>query len=232
LAIDYTRAFYELCNKAATKYPKVEMMLCSGGGGRVDFGGLRYFHEFWPSDNTNPARRVGMQYQYSTMFPAIAIAGHVALMGGKSMSFACAVAMSARFGMDLDLAKLNAADKDVLTRAIADYKRIRPVVQLGELYRIENPGSGPRSVLNYVSPDRSQAALFVLQTAVGYPNPARPQGLNPAARYTVRELLPVAGRGPLALEGKTLTGEALMRDGLVPSCRAGNDATVIELAKP
>jgi alpha-galactosidase len=229
LAIDYTRAFYALCEKAARKYPKIEMMLCSGGGGRVDFAGLRYFHEFWPSDNTDPNRRITMQYQYSTFFPAIAMAAHVTRSGDKPMAFACAVAMSARFGMDLDLAKVSEADKAVLTRAIADYKRVRPVIQLGDLYRIENPSAGPRSVLNYVSADRARAVLFVLQNSAGNPDPARPQGLDPAARYTAHELLPVAGRAPLEIEGKTMTGEALMRDGLVPTCHTGNDATIVEL---
>ncbi len=38
-------------------------MLCSGGGGRVDWlWGVaeEHFHEFWPSDNTDPLIRVPM----------------------------------------------------------------------------------------------------------------------------------------------------------------------------
>ena len=34
------------------KYPHLPIMLCSGGGGRVDYGTMKYFTEFWPSDNT------------------------------------------------------------------------------------------------------------------------------------------------------------------------------------
>src|SRR5262249_3600843 len=30
----------------ARAFPTAELMLCSGGGGRVDYGALRYFHEF------------------------------------------------------------------------------------------------------------------------------------------------------------------------------------------
>ena len=55
------------------------------------------------------------------------------------MHFACAVAMSARFGMDLDLAKLSESDKAVCAGAISAYKQIREVVHLGDLYRIEQP---------------------------------------------------------------------------------------------
>ena len=30
------------------------MMLCSGGGGRGDYELLKYFTEFWPTDDTEP----------------------------------------------------------------------------------------------------------------------------------------------------------------------------------
>ena len=45
--------------------PKTELMLCSGGGGRVDYGALKYFDEFWPSDNTDP---VGVPMQGLLLF--------------------------------------------------------------------------------------------------------------------------------------------------------------------
>ena len=34
---------------------------------------LKYFHEFWPSDNTDPVRRVTMQWDYSYFFPAMTL---------------------------------------------------------------------------------------------------------------------------------------------------------------
>jgi len=43
LWIDYVHALYALMEKTAKTYPKTELMLCSGGGGRVDYGALRYF---------------------------------------------------------------------------------------------------------------------------------------------------------------------------------------------
>ena len=54
LWIDYVNALYALMEKTAKTFPRTELMLCSGGGGRVDYGALKYFHEFWPSDNTDP----------------------------------------------------------------------------------------------------------------------------------------------------------------------------------
>ncbi|HWD92007.1 MAG TPA: alpha-galactosidase [Verrucomicrobiae bacterium] len=229
LWIDYVQALYALMEKTAKAFPNTELMLCSGGGGRADYGALKYFHEFWPSDNTDPVSRVLMQWDYSYFFPPTAIAGHVTHWGNRPMHFACSVAMSARFGMDLDLNKLSAEDKAICAGAISAYKKIRDVTSLGDLYRLEDPHDGIRSALNFVSPDQSRAVMFVFQLQDGQNAVVRPQGLDPAKRYTIGELNPVPGRPAMEQEGKTFTGEELMRDGISPSCSKALEACVIEL---
>ncbi len=229
LWIDYTLAIYALMNWTATNFPATELMLCSGGGGRVDYGALRYFHEFWPSDNTDPLARVPMQWDYSYFFPVMAIAGHVTHSGDRPMHFACSVAMSARFGMDLDLTGLSPEDKAVCAGAINAYKRVRDVTQLGDLYRLERPHDAPRGALNFVSPDRSRAVVFVFQLKDGESLAVRPQGLTAEKDYTIRELNPLPGRAKLPLEGKSVRGDALMRDGFIPSCSKAVEACIVEL---
>src|SRR5262249_5355003 len=81
LWIAYVHALYALMDRSAIEFQKTEWMLCSGGGGRADYGALKYFHEFWPSDNTDPVRRVTMQWDYSYFFPAITLASHVTHWG-------------------------------------------------------------------------------------------------------------------------------------------------------
>ena len=163
-------------------------MLCSGGGGRVDYGALKYFHEFWPSDNTDPALRVPMQWDYSYFFPPMAIASHVTHWGNRPMHFACSVAMSARFGMDLDLAKLPAQDKAICAGAISAYKQIRDVTQLGDLYRLEDP-HGTLSRRAEFRAARPRPRRRVRLPIEGRPAmPVRPQGLDPARSYAVHEL--------------------------------------------
>ena len=46
--------------------------------------------------------------EYGSALPAMTVAAHVTHWGNRPMHFACSVAMSGRFGMDLDLAKLPA----------------------------------------------------------------------------------------------------------------------------
>jgi alpha-galactosidase len=229
LWIDYVHALYVLMRKTAQTFPDTELMLCSGGGGRVDYGALKYFDEFWPSDYTDPVARVLMQWDYSYFFPPMAMASHVTLSGNRPMHFACSVAMSACFGMDLDLTRLSASDTAVLAGAVGAYKRIRDVTATGDLYRLEDPHQGFRGALDFVSPDRSRAVAFVFQLKDGQNTAVYLQGLDPSRRYTIHELNPTPGQPMMPQEGKTFTGEELMRDGTMPSCSKALEASVIEL---
>lgn len=229
LWIDYVQALYALMDKTAKTFPNTELMLCSGGGGRADYGALKYFQEFWPSDNTDPTIRVLMQWDYSYFFPVMAMASHVTHWGNRPMHFACSVAMSARFGMDLDLTKLPPRDKAICAGAINAYKRIRDVTTLGDLYRLEDPHEGFRGALDFVLPDRSRAVTFVFQLKEGQNMPVFPRGLDPGRRYTIHELNPDPGRAAMPEEGKTFTGEELMRTGIMPSCSQAVEACVVEL---
>jgi alpha-galactosidase len=145
------------------------------------------------------------------------------------MHFDCCVAMSARFGMDLDLTKLPAQDRAICAGAVSAYKKIRGVTALGDLYRLEDPHGSYRGAIDFVSPDQSRAIMFAFQLDDG-PNAAvRLQGLAPSKRYTIHELNPMPGRAAIAQEGQMQTGEELMRDGVLPSCSKALEASIIEL---
>lgn len=51
------------------RHPKVELEACASGGGRVDYGALERFDEYWPSDNTDPLDRLFIQEAYSYFYP-------------------------------------------------------------------------------------------------------------------------------------------------------------------
>lgn len=139
LFVDGVRATWEVMDRVASGHPDVELMLCASGGGRNDHGTLRFFHEFWTSDNTDPVTRINMQWAASHFFPASVVAAHVTAWGQRPLGFACAVALSARFGLDLDLASLSAEDRETLRSAISLAKRTRHLVQRGRLIRMVSP---------------------------------------------------------------------------------------------
>lgn len=230
LLIDYNFQLYDLMDRMVKKYPNVMGMVCAGGGGRVDYGALKYFHSFWPSDNTDPVRRVYMQWGYSHFFPANTIAAHVTDMGKRPLKFAINVAMSGAMGVDMDIRKLSPEERKVLASGIQLYKqRLRDVVQQGDLYRLESPYQDPRGTLNYVSADQSKAVLFVFQLKDGPSDVVKPKGLDPNRKYTVRELnLPEGVESKLSLNGKVVDGATLMNAGLVPSTAKEYDSMVIE----
>ena len=60
--VDHARATWRLMETVAERHPEQTLMLCASGGGRVDLGSLRWFHEVWLSDNTDPLDRLRMQW--------------------------------------------------------------------------------------------------------------------------------------------------------------------------
>jgi alpha-galactosidase len=232
LFIDYNLALYDVMARMAKTFPRVTAMACSGGGGRVDYGTLRYFHSFWPSDNTDPRSRVFIQWGFSHFFPAGTIAAHVTRMGHRPIKFALDVAMSGALGLDLDVRKLSPDERHTIAAAVTLYRQqVREVVEQGDLYRLESPYEHPRAALDFVSPDRGKAVLFIYQLKDGGGEPVRLSGLDPQSRYRIQTLNQADPAAPrLSYEGQTLTGAALMSDGLVSPCSKAFDSAVIALA--
>ena len=231
LLVDYVWSLYDVMGRFAANYPNVTAMLCSGGGGRVDFAALKYFHTFWPSDRTDPRDRVFIQWGYSHFFPAEAIAAHVTRMGNRPFKFTLDVAMSGALGFDVDWQKLPPEQKTAAAAAVKIYKdELRPIVQRGDLYRLVSPYEGRRSALNFVSEDRARAVLFVYQIGSGNPEPVKPQGLDPERHYRIREVNRPAGV-PSALpeQDQLLDGATLMRAGIIPACTKEFDSAVVEI---
>jgi alpha-galactosidase len=230
--IKYNFALYEVMARMAKKFPDTTAMLCSGGGGRADYGALKFFHEFWPSDDTDPRDRVKIQWGYSHIFPAESMVAHITRSGNRPLKFTIDVAMSGALGVDMDLRKLSPEALRQLAAGIALYKKeIRDVVEQGDLYRLESPYEKPRAALNYVSADHSRAVLFVYQLQDATSETVKLRGLDPRMHYHVSEVnLPAGAKSQLAGDGQIVDGATLMRDGLVPPCRKEFESAVAELA--
>ena len=140
--IEYHRGLLKTLERIRAKYPRLVIQDCSSGGGRVNYGLLPYFEEFWPSDNNDPFQRVFIQWGTSYFFPSNAMAQHIAHSpywntGRTSpIKYRTDVAMSGRLGIELQPANMTPEEREQTKRAISDYKRIRDIVQLGNLYRL------------------------------------------------------------------------------------------------
>jgi alpha-galactosidase len=170
LWFDQPVATWQLMERVAAEFPAVEMMLCASGGGRCDHGTLRYFHEFWTSDNTDPVERVRMQWACSHFFPSNTIAAHVTRWGGRPLEFAAAVALSARFGLDLDIAALSPKEREVCRRAIAFARRTQEIVQFGQQHWLVSPVEpvdSSRAALAFHDPGTDRSVLFFYQLEPG-----------------------------------------------------------------
>ena len=223
LYIEYHRGFAKVCDRIRAKYPDVTIQACAAGGGRANYGILPWFDEFWVSDNTDALQRVHMQWGASYFFPSIAMASHISatpnhtVFRTTSLKYRIDVAMSGRLGMEIQPKNMTQEEKDLCRNAIAEYKKIRPVVQFGDIYRLVSPYDGhPIASMMYVTPEKSEAVFYWWKLETLY-NDQLPRvkmaGLDPDKVYTVHELNRIDDK-PLPYEGKSFTGKFLMENGL------------------
>lgn len=219
----YHRGLEKTLQRIREKYPDVVLQACGGGGGRVDYGVMPYFDEIWVSDNTDALQRIYMQWGTSMFYPSMVMAQHVSAspnhQTGRStpLKFRFDVAMTGRLGMEMLPSDMTGSEKAFAKKAIADYKVIRPTVQLGDLYRLISPydRKGVASLM-YVSPEKDRGVFFAYKLE-HFRDQAIPRftmkGLDKDRTYRFRELNVPAGETPSHLDGKKATGAMLMNTG-------------------
>jgi alpha-galactosidase len=192
LFIDYTKGLYKVMERIRAKHPHLPIMLCAGGGGRTDYGALKYFTEFWPSDNTDGLERIFIQWGYSYFFPSNTISAHVTSMGKQqSLKFRTDVAMMGKMGYDIRVNNFTKQELQFSNEAVKTYKRISDVIWFGDLYRLVSPYEESRAVLIYVNDNKNKAILFNYNMNVRRKdifNRVLLQGLDPHKKYRVKEI--------------------------------------------
>ena len=223
LYIKYHEGFAKVCERIRQKYPDLTIQACASGGGRANWGVLPWFDEFWVSDNTDALQRIYMQWGTSYFFPAIAMASHISIVPNHtvfrttSLKYRIDVAMSGRLGMEIQPKNMTDEEKAQCRKAIEEYKRIRPVVQFGDIYRLLSPfdHKGAASLM-YVIEQKDRAVFYWWKTE-SFQNEHLPRvrmaGLDPHRMYTIHELDRIDLK-PLSFEGKSFSGEYLMNHGL------------------
>lgn len=236
LFVDYVRGLYNVLERIQRKYPNLYMMMCSGGGGRCDFGGLKYFTEFWCSDNTDPVERLFIQWGFSQFMPSKAMCAHVTNWNRRaSVKFRVDVAFPCKLGFDIDLKSLSSDDLAYCRQAISEHRHLSNVVYSPLLYRLVSPYDTNHCVMQRTSEDGKQALVYAYDIHPRYAEQLLPvclKGLDADARYLVKEIMVMPGqKSGLSCNNKVYSGDYLMKVGL--KLLTGNDMSsrVIEITK-
>lgn len=234
LYVDYTKGLYKVLERIRAKYPKVPMMLCSGGGGRGEYEFLKYFTEFWPSDDTDPLERIFMQWNYSYFFPSITTDNHVTDWGKQPMKFRVDVASMGKLGFDIVTDHLTERDKQFCKQAISNYHSFKDIVWHGDQFRLVNPHENDIASLMYVSKDKTRAIVFnyLVNNRFNFTATKRPvvfNGLNPNKKYAVKEINLYPETESSLKKDAVFSGDFLMKAGFNPDVNLKRTSVVLEL---
>ena len=221
LYFDYISAYYRIMRNLRTLFPKVTFQCCSAGGGRMDHGAAQYHEEFWLSDNTDAYDRLRMQWSASHLFPANAVGAHVTvspnLYTGRSSSlkFRFDVALAGRLGFELAPRHLSDTDATEIQQRLRLYRKLAPLTQLGDLYRLVSPYESTDCALLYTNGE--QALLLAYTTERTFTDQCTRillRGIDENATYRLEELMPDSTGKHCPVDHTEMRGKELMYQGL------------------
>jgi len=226
--VRHVQVVYRIWETLQREYPHVRFEACAGGGGRVDLGMMRYADQFWTSDNTDALDRLTIQWGFSHAYAAKSMMCWVTeahnWFNGRSvpLKFRFHSAMTGALGIGMNLNHLSEMEMQETAAYIAEYKKIRPIVQDGCLYRLSAPGDANLSAVQYVSEDEHESVVFVFRHTQQFRHPApivRLNGLNPQTLYIAEPLQ------------ETRSGQAWMSRGIQLPLTGDYDSAIIHLRK-
>ncbi|HEV7965735.1 MAG TPA: alpha-galactosidase, partial [Actinoplanes sp.] len=218
--IAHTRAVHEIMDRLRADHPGLRIESCAGGGGRADLAILARTDQLWPSDNTDPVDRIGIQHGFSQLFPAqvmgawVTDSPNVTTARQTPLRFRFHVSMAGALGLGGDLGTWTTEELKEAADLVAAYKRIRPAVQHGTAYRL----SGERSLtaVQYVHGDDHVVLAWCPTRPYGHgPAPLRLTALHADATYRDRDT------------GATYPGAVLLHSGLPLDLPPGDHASAL-----
>lgn len=199
--VGFVQNMYDILAELRKRHPKLEIETCSGGGGRVDLGILRYSDEAAISDDGDAFDDLSMQDGFSYAYASLIMTtwetdspdglNHRKL----PMNYRMLSAMQGSLGISANITKWTDEETALAKRLIAAYHQLQATITQGDLYRLISPRNGSEFSANErVSEDKSQAVVFAFihstQNGWGFPL-LKLKGLDPAAEYA---LTPVEGK--------------------------------------
>jgi alpha-galactosidase len=222
--VAYTEGLYTVYDRIRAKYPNFVIQDCASGGGRLDYGALKYHNEYWTSDNTDPLSRIFIQYGTTLIYPPVGAASHVSTSPNHQtlrmtpLKFRFDVAMTGRLGMELQPKDIQGDDRVFAEEAIKNYKEfVRPLVTHGDLYRLKSPyDEGGWASQLFVAKSKQSAVFYAFSLEPHlrgiYPT-IKLNGLDPNKNYQIKEINK-NGKSRFWGNGQTFSADYLMNVGV------------------
>jgi alpha-galactosidase len=195
------------------RFPNLRIENCAGGGARTDFAMLANTHATWLHDSSTPSRRVRFHLAGAAyLFPPAISNTFVVDSTDEPLTdpstpshLLDAIARSrmlGAYGVSARLPLWTDAAFAAVGSAIAEYKRLRPLLKYGRFYHLlsqadlqcpELPSRGQWEAYALVDPARREGAAWVFRPLDGE-NDAETQrtiqlrGLDPQANYRLLDL--------------------------------------------
>lgn len=165
----HIEAVYDIVKELKKKHPNVLFEACASGGGRIDYGILGIFDDFWTSDNTDAYDRLFIQDTYSYIYPIKAMRAWVTdcpnFLSNRiiPMKFRYHSAMMGTLGIGCNILKFTEEETALSKEMIEQYKEIREIVQEGDFYRLENASANDYFLYEYKKEEEGLIFVFLPQ---------------------------------------------------------------------
>ena len=247
----YTKNLCDYFDEIKKKYPNLMFENCAGGGQRVDLNMLRFTGRINRSDNQDPYDILRLHEGYSNiMLPKLAGGGcHISSVytthhnsRTSSMKFQARVAMMGSLAVGEHLLRLDEKQKEELKKYINQYKSIRHIVHLGNIYRLASVDEKPYAAFEYLSEDKEEGVIFIFGRSISFMQifeRLRLDGLDEDAIYEFEEI-DAEEQSNVSIGGdpkkntpiqKPRTGKALMRLGIDFVLRGDMDSIIYKIHK-
>ncbi len=161
----HTKAVYDIVDKLKELHPETAFESCASGGGRADYGALMHYDQVWTSDNTDAIDRMVIQKGYSLLRPVKTMRAWVTDIAGinkpASLDFRFNIAMQGALGIGGKLTEYSDCDLEICKNNIALYKKIREIVQFGNLYRNLDIDKDEILFNQYVNDEKTKSVAFI-----------------------------------------------------------------------
>ncbi len=205
--VRYVRNLYKCYNRVKAEFPNLMIENCAAGGMRMDMGMLAFSGRINRSDNQDTLDILKLHEGFSHfILPKLAGGGcHISDVYSRHhngrvspMKFQAHAAMLGSMAIGKDISKLEGEEREELIGYIKEYKAIRHIVGLGDIYRLVSPLEKSYAVFEYISKDKKEILVFLLGQSMQFmqvPERLRLRGLEKDKKYEVENYGIFTGNG-------------------------------------